>query len=106
MVRSERNPTSVVDALRRGAFYSSCGPVIHDFYLEDDKAVIICSPVEIIRFRHFRIPYIQQKGPGITGHQTVPVTGTNYIRAEVVDAQGKMAWTNPIFLGAEEHTSM
>ena len=98
MVRAHRNPASVVDALRRGAFYSSCGPVIHDFYLEGDKAVILCSPVEIIRFRHFRVPYIQQKGPGIMGHQTVPVAGTNYIRAEIVDAQGKMAWTNPIFL--------
>jgi len=98
MVRAERTPASIIQALKTGAFYSSCGPVIEDFYLEDDKAVILCSPVEQIRFRHFRVPYVEQKGPGITGHQTVPVKGTNYIRAEVVDAQGKMAWTNPIFL--------
>ena len=98
MVRAERNPASILEALRTGAFYSSCGPVIDDFYLEDDKAVIRCSPVETIRFRHFRVPYVEQKGPGITGHQTVPVKGTNYIRAEVVDERGRMAWTNPIFL--------
>jgi len=36
------------------------------------------------------------------GHQTVPVKGTNYIRAEIQDSQGRMAWTNPIFLN-EEH---
>jgi hypothetical protein len=97
-VRAEKNPSSILDALRRGAFYASCGPEIYDFYLEDDKAVVLCSPVETIRFRHFRVPYVERKGPGIMGHQTVPVKNTNYIRAEVVDAQGRMAWTNPIFL--------
>ncbi len=101
MVRAERNPSSVLQALRSGAFYSSCGPLIHDFYLEDDKAVVLCSPAEVIRFRHFRVPYTDQRGPGITGHQTVPVRNTNYIRAEVIDAQGKTAWTNPIFLDEE-----
>ena len=71
---------------------------IYDFYLEDDKAVVLCSPVEVIRFRHFRVPYVEQRGPGIMGHQTVLVKGTNYIRAEIQDSQGRMAWTNPIFL--------
>ena len=60
--------------------------------------MILCSPVEVIRFRHFRVPYVERRGPGIMGHQTVPVKGTNYIRAEIMDSQGRMAWTNPIFL--------
>ena len=100
-VRAERTPSAILDALRRGAFYASCGPEIYDFYLEDEKAVIFCSPVETIRFRHFRVPYAERRGPGIMGHQTVPDKGTNYIRAEIVDAQGRMAWTNPIFLDEE-----
>lgn len=97
-VRAENTPSAILEALRRGAFYASCGPEIYDFYLEDDKAVILCSPVEMIRFRHFRVPYAERRGPGITGHQTVPVKGTNYIRAEIMDSQGRMAWTNPLFL--------
>ena len=97
-LRAENTPSAILDALRRGAFYASCGPEIYDFYLEDDKAVILCSPVEVIRFRHFRVPYVERRGPGIMGHQTVPVKGTNYIRAEIMDSQGRMAWTNPIFL--------
>ncbi len=100
-VNAEKNVSSVLSALERGAFYASCGPEIYDFYLEDDKAVILCSPVEMIRFRHFRVPYVEQHGPGITGHQTVPVEGTNYIRAEIMDREGRMAWTNPIFLGKD-----
>lgn len=100
-VRSaDRTPSAIIEALRNGAFYSSCGPEIYDFYLEDDKAVVLCSPVEAIRFRHFRVPYEECRAHGIMGHQTVPVKDTNYIRAEVVDAQGRMAWTNPIFLDA------
>jgi hypothetical protein len=101
-VRAEKNPSAILDALRRGAFYASCGPEIYDFYLEDDKAVILCSPVDVIRFRHFRVPYRECTGPGIMGHQIVPVKGSNYIRAEIQDSQGRMAWTNPIFL-SEEH---
>ena len=97
-VRAEKNPSSILDALRRGAFYASCGPEIYDFYLEDDKAVIFCSPVEIIRFRHFRVPYMECRVSGVMAHQTAVRKGTNYIRAEIVDAQGRMAWTNPIFL--------
>lgn len=97
-VRAEKTPASILDALRCGAFYASCGPEIYDFYLEDDKAVIFCSPAEVIRFRHFRVPYAERRGPGIMGHQTVPVKNTNYIRAEIMDSQGRMAWTNPIFL--------
>ena len=97
-VRAEKNPSAILDALRRGAFYASCGPEIFDFYVEGDQAVIFCSPVEIIRFRHFRVPYKECRGHGIMAHQIAPKKGTNYIRAEIVDAQGRMAWTNPIFL--------
>lgn len=105
-VQAEKTPSAILDALRRGAFYASCGPEIYDFYLEDDKAVILCSPVEVIRFRHFRMPYAERRGPGIMGHQIVPRKGTNYIRAEIMDAQGRMAWTNPIFLDEEHWKSL
>lgn len=30
--------------------------------------------------------------------------GSDYIRAEVVDAQGRQAWTNPIFLDESAFT--
>lgn len=98
MVRAARTPSAILDALEKGAFYASCGPEIYDFYVEDGQAVVICSPVQSIRFRHFRVPYKVQNGQGITGHQLPIRAGTNYIRAEIMDAQGRRAWTNPIFL--------
>ena len=97
-VRAEKNADSILDALKRGAFYASCGPEIYDFYVEDDTAVVICSPASAIRFRHFRCPYPQVKGQDITGAQVKITPDTNYIRVEVTDAQGRTAWSNPIFL--------
>ena len=97
-VRADRNPSSILQALESGAFYASCGPEIYDFYMENGQAVIICSPVSVIRFRHFRVPYLEHRGHDLTGHTMVPVKGTNYIRAEIEDEQGRKAWTNPIFL--------
>ena len=49
MVRAENTISSILEALKNGAFYSSCGPEIHDFYVEDGKAVIKCSPAARIR---------------------------------------------------------
>ena len=98
MVKAEKSPAAILKALENGEFYASCGPEIYDFYVENDKAVVICSPAARIRFRHFRSPYGVRDGENITAHQQVIRDGTNYIRAEVVDAQGRQAWTNPIFL--------
>ena len=100
-VRAAKTTDAILAALRRGAFYASCGPVIHDFYVEDGQAVIVCSPVSLIRFRHFRFPYMQAAGSNMTGHQVSVAPGTGYIRAEIMDNEGRMAWTNPIFLGDE-----
>ncbi|MBE5786127.1 MAG: hypothetical protein E7324_01140 [Clostridiales bacterium] len=97
-VNAEKNVSSILDALKRGAFYASCGPEIYDFYVEDGRATVICSPASAIRFRHFRVPYHCHRGSHLTALQTNVRPGTRYIRAEVEDAQGRKAWTNPIFL--------
>jgi len=38
------------------------------------------------------------EGKDICGAQIDVIPGTNYIRAEVIDKEGRRAWTNPIFL--------
>ena len=37
-------------------------------------------------------------GQDIQAAQIDVIPGTNYIRAEVIDKEGRKAWTNPIFL--------
>ena len=101
-VNAEKNVDSILDALKKGAFYSSCGPEIYDFFVEDGKATVVCSPVDKIIFRHFRVPYRVANGRNMQSAQVNVAPNTNYIRAEVIDHRGCVAWTNPIFLDWEE----
>lgn len=100
MVNAKNNIQAILKALREGAFYSSCGPEIYDFYVEDDKAVIVCSPTVSVLFRSDMHPGIFRKEPdGTKTVWEVPLNRNEfrYLRAEVCDAQGRKAWTNPVF---------
>ena len=99
MVNSENNVASILEALKNGAFYSSCGPEIYDFYVEDGYAHVKCSPVKNIQFVHLRVPYKLVKAPegGTITEGSINVWRTEYVRAVVTDAEGRRAWTNPIF---------
>lgn len=99
-VNAENNVRSILDAIKRGAFYSSTGPVIRDFYLKDGKLTVRCSPAVKARFLSDAHPAILCKSWDTADE--VFETEFNaeeykYIRAEVTDAAGNMAWTNPIF---------
>jgi predicted metal-dependent phosphoesterase TrpH len=90
----------VLRALRRGAFYASCGPVIHDFRVSGGKVRVRCSaaakiqlaggPGQGARLRAAR-------GRSVTRF-AINVPKWAYVRAVVTDAAGRKAWTNPIFL--------
>ena len=47
-VNAENDVNSILNALKDGKFYSSCGPEIYDFYIEDGIIKIDCSPAEKI----------------------------------------------------------
>ena len=56
MVSSDNDAASILDAIEKGEFYASCGPVIHDFYVEDGVAHIDCSEAASIQFITLRHP--------------------------------------------------
>lgn len=100
MVRAENNVPDILRALEAGAFYASCGPVIEDFYVENGEAHIQCSPVKEICFHHLCVPYPVTEKPkdGELTFASVRLRSGGYIRASVMDEQGRRAWTNPIYL--------
>lgn len=104
MVRAENNINSILSALKNGAFYSSCGPEIYDFRIEDGRVVIECSPAARIRFHCDRHPARMVKaGTEMLTHAEIDLRANGsldykYIRASVIDENNKFAWTNPIFL--------
>ena len=99
MVRAENNLGAILTALKEGRFYSSCGPEIYNFYVEDGKAVVECSPACKIRFHSDMHPTrITYSADGSLVRAECNVSDYKYVRAVVIDQNGKYAWTNPIFL--------
>lgn len=100
MAASEDDPAAILTALEEGAFYASCGPEIHDFYVEDGVAHIRCSEATSIQFVSLRYPLPCRRDPEgrLTYASCELPEGLKYIRVCVKDAKGRQAWTNPIFL--------
>lgn len=99
MVNAENNVKDILRALAGGAFYASCGPVIRDFTVEDGVAHVATDPCSRIRFHAAAHPTRMMVGENLT-EASLDLRGKSYpyIRASVKDAQGRCAWTNPIFL--------
>jgi len=102
---------AILGALDRGSFYSSSGPQIHDFRLEDGVAPlgvpacgvarVSCSPVATVNFiGHTQWGSQKQAVPGqaITEAEYRLKGSEAYVRVECMDAGGHAAWSNPIFV--------
>ena len=105
MVNSESNVSSILEALKKGAFYSSTGPEIHDFYIDDEGyAHVKCSTCVKCRFICGAMRPIVQRGTDNGGAFLEMVSRDPvpdyfpYLRVEVTDIGGRVAWSNPIFL--------
>ena len=104
-VRAENNVNAILEALKEGRFYSSCGPEIYDFYVEDGKAVVECSPACKIRFHSDMHPtkiYRAAPDETVTRAEHDLKDSYRYVRAVVIDETGRYAWTNPIFIEGKE----
>ena len=100
-VNAENNINAILTALESGAFYSSTGPEIHDFYVNDEGVAILeCSPCRSIGFRGPLEPTNMYRNADglITRAECRFPKYLTYIRGIVCDEQGRRAWTNPIFL--------
>jgi hypothetical protein len=94
----------VLDALKRGMFYSSTGPQIYDVRIEDNRIWVRSSPVATITF-------ISDNGKGErwTAIDSDTITEAHYtlrgserfLRIECMDAYGNLAWTNPMGIAGD-----
>ncbi|MCF8486250.1 MAG: CehA/McbA family metallohydrolase [Rhodobacteraceae bacterium] len=97
---TENTPEALLAALKDGAFYSSQGPELRDVRVEGDHVVIESTAVVSAM--------VQGRGTGaraVHGHSMtstrVPMArlnGSPWLRVTVIDAAGKRAWSNPIWL--------
>ena len=101
MVKARRfDEASIMESIRRGLFYSSTGPEIHDIQVDDEKIHVKTSPAKSISF-------IAKNGRGRRSYAlneplreaVYTVRGNeDYIRLEIEDERGGVAWTNPMIL--------
>lgn len=99
MVKADAlEPDLLLAALKRGDYYSSQGPQLHDIEIAGDEVSVACSPVRSVivigrgqasRARH---------GLSMT-RATLPLDpfGSGYVRIIAIDDQGRRAWSNPIW---------
>jgi hypothetical protein len=90
---------NILRSLKRGWFYSSSGPTLHDVRIEGDQVVIRCSPVNAIMLTGRGALCERKLGEALV-HARLSVekfTG-DFCRVTVIAADRTHAWTNPIWL--------
>ncbi len=85
---------SILKAVREGKFYASQGPEVHIFR-DGDGFTVKCSPCKEIVI-HSNSVWARRTftGDGITEAHYVPMEVETFVRASVIDKDGKQAWTN------------
>jgi len=99
MVNAKKELNAVLEALENGEFYSSTGPEIYDFYVEDGVVHVKCSPVTQMRIITGTRPERILKGEEMTEGE-IKMNSPElapYVRVEIMDKDGNRAWTNPIY---------
>ena len=102
-VRAERlEPRAIVEALERGEFYSSTGVELQAL---DVTASAMTVTVRQERSSKYRIQFIGRQGRVLAETTTSPATYTfkgdeGYVRANVIESNGKLAWVQPVPVGA------
>ena len=102
------DPEALLEALKAGNFYSSQGPRIYDIAFSAKEASIDCSPVQAITLTTGTSRALVKIGRQITG-ASFDLTGVDHnnrakdapatwVRATIIDAAGRRAWTNPIWV--------
>jgi hypothetical protein len=102
MVKAEANePEALLSALKAGHFYSSQGPELRDVRIEGGKLIVECSAVSSIVALGWGTGAKAVHGHSMTrGEVSLDrLNNSPWVRAAVIDAAGKRAWSNPIWLG-------
>jgi hypothetical protein len=99
-VRAEElSPEALLAALKAGDYYASQGPEVYDITLDGGRITITCSPCATIILSGPSSHARQARGDALTS-ASFALDGFEraYCRVTLIDAEGKHAWSNPIWL--------
>jgi hypothetical protein len=97
---TENTPEALLAALKDGAFYSSQGPELRDVWVDGDHVVVESSAVvsAIVQGRGTGARAVHGASMTSTRVPMARLNGSPWLRVTVIDAAGKRAWSNPIWL--------
>ena len=94
---------AVLQALDQGEFYASTGVEVEDIQVNDRKMTVVVKPVENVKYT---IQFIGKYGrtlldvEGARASYSAPKErGFGYVRAKIIDSNGKVAWIQPFWPG-------
>ena len=109
----ELSVAAIQEALRTGSFYSTQGPEILDLAVAEKEFTnakgeahrapevrVKCSPAQRIVFKGQRSrgrSLSAANGEALTEAAYPVLRGEKYVRVEITDAEGKRAWSNPLY---------
>jgi len=101
MVRArEKSHEAIMEALRAGDFYATQGPSVA-MTVEGRQASVVCSPASQVVFYSDAVWNETRvtTGEGITRANCTLLPQETFVRAEVIDSQGRRAFTSPVRVG-------
>ena len=93
----EKSHEAVMEAIRAGDFYATMGPSVA-LTVENGEAVVTCSPAAQVEFHSDAVWNDSRvtQGEGITTARCRLLPFETFVRAEVVDSEGRRAFSSPV----------
>jgi hypothetical protein len=92
----------VLQALMEGRFFSTQGPQFREIVVEDAAIALACTPVCQVRWRTHGstgfVDYAPEDGALEAWRLPEWFRPRRFVRVELVDRQGRRAWSNPIYV--------
>jgi hypothetical protein len=100
---AELTPAAILNSLRKGDFYASTGVELSNYQAGGGQINIT---IKEERNSKYRIQFIGRGGRILSESIQSPATYTvrgneGYVRAKIIESNGKMAWTQPVMIGAK-----
>lgn len=93
----EKTHEAVMEALENGDFYATQGPEIH-LTVQEGVATVNCSPASRVVF-YSDSPWSNERvtsGEGIVHAVCTLMEKETFVRAEVIDREGRIAYSSPV----------
>ena len=91
---------SILEAMRAGRMFASQGPRFTQIEYADGVLRVDCEPVERA-IVYSNLPWAAHRvfTGGLTHFEYTPARGERYLRVRLDDADGNMAWSQPVVIG-------